>query len=144
MKAISACHTVSSNPFNFVNAHCYELQLSGVMRIDRVNWITAVACCHNCGMPIWHPFTSSLKLIFIDYKYGRIWYQCKGNDMRIIITLIPNKKKNLERRNRQSKTAKTPLPKSDPNTSLKDTNLWRHFVGHTIESRPCPIVMYRF
>ena len=44
----------------------------------------------------------SLKLLFIDYKYGRIWYQCKGNDMRIIITLIPNKKKNLERRNRQS------------------------------------------
>ena len=33
-----------------------------------------------------------LKLIFIDYKYGRIWYQCKGNDMRIIITLIPNLK----------------------------------------------------
>ena len=31
-----------------------------------------------------------LKLIFIDYIYGRIWYQSKGNDMRIIITLIPN------------------------------------------------------
>ena len=37
--------------------------------------------------------SKSLKLIFIDYKYGRIWYQCKGNDMRIFITLIPNKKK---------------------------------------------------
>ena len=43
--------------------------------------------------------------------------------MRIIITLIPNLKKNLERRNRQSKTAKTPLPKSAPNTSLKDTQI---------------------
>ena len=40
--------------------------------------------------------------------------------MRIIITLSPNLKKILERRNRQSKTAKTPLPKR-PQTRPRNT-----------------------
>ena len=43
--------------------------------------------------------------------------------MRIIITLIPNKKKKSGAQKSPIKNcAKTPLPKSDPNTSLKDTD----------------------
>ena len=46
----------SSNPFKFVNMHCYE-RVSGVkMHIDKVNWITA----HNYGKPKWHSFSPSL------------------------------------------------------------------------------------
>ena len=43
---------VSSNLFNFVNAHCYERVSDERMCIDKVNWITA----HNYGKPKWHSF----------------------------------------------------------------------------------------
>ena len=60
-----------------------------------------------------------LKLIFIDYKYGRIWYQCKGNDMRIIITLIPNKKKIWSAEIANQKLLRR------PSRNLTRTRLWK-------------------
>ena len=61
----------------------------------------------------------NLKLIFIDYKYGRIWYQCKGNDMRIIITLIPNKKKIWSAEIANQKLLRR------PSRNLTRTRLWK-------------------
>ena len=58
---------LSSNPFNFVSAHCYEW-ISGVKNtcIDNVNWITA----HNYGKQKWHSFSPSLKLILTGNILG--------------------------------------------------------------------------
>ena len=64
-----------------------------------------------------------LKLVFIEHKYGRISYQHEGNNMKIIIMLIPKFKKQMERKNSQSKTTQTPLPISASSTSLKATKM---------------------
>ena len=61
----------------------------------------------------------ALKLILIDYKYGRIWYQCKGNDMRIIITLIPNLKKIWSAEIANQKLLRR------PSRNLPRTRLWK-------------------
>ena len=69
----------------------------------------SVAISENHLQDAWWNGPLVLKLLFIDYKYGWIWYQFEGNDMRIIITLSHNLKQTESGEISNQKLLKIPL-----------------------------------